>query len=135
MNYSEYADRMRQGADAVDAGRRDLALEIFKDLLTTGISPIDKAVVCVNLATISDQLGEPERALIYYDRGIAYEQALCRTFAAEAQAAYLHRLGRLRESLRAYEELRRGGWLSEADKQRIDVNITTIKQQLASRRA
>ncbi len=130
MNYSDYTDRMRQGADAVDAGRRDLAIGIFEDLLRTDISPIDKAIVCVNLATISDQLGEPERALRYYDRGIDFEQALCRTFAAEAQAAYLHSIGRIRESLRAYEALRRGGWLSETEKQRIDTNIATINQQL-----
>jgi tetratricopeptide (TPR) repeat protein len=130
VTYSDYVDRMQQGADAVDAGRRDLAIAIFEDLLTTDISPIDKAVVCVNLATISDQLGEPERALRYYDRGITLEQALCRTFAAEAQAAYLHGIGRVRESLRAYESLRRSGWLSEADKQRIDTNIATIGQQL-----
>lgn len=130
MTYAEYADRMKQGAEASEAGRRDRAIEIFEALLTTDISPIDKSVVCVNLATISDQLGQPDRALGYYGRGVAYEEALCRTFAAEARAAYLHAIGRRRESLHAYEDLRRGGWLSEGDKQRIDANIATISQQL-----
>ncbi len=130
MTYADYAARMQQGADAVDAGRRDRAIAIFEDLLATDISPIDKAIVCVNLATISDQLGDQDRALRYYDRGIAYESALCRTFAAEAQAAYLHGIGRIRESLQAFESLRRGGWLSEAEKQRVDANIATIRQQL-----
>lgn len=130
MTYADYAGRMQQGADAVDAGRRDLAIEIFEGLLATDISPIDKAVVCVNLATICDQLGDPDRALIYYERGIAHEQALCRTFAAESRAAYLHGLGRLRESLRAFQDLRLGGWLSEADKHRVEANIATITRQL-----
>jgi tetratricopeptide (TPR) repeat protein len=130
MKYADYADRMKEGAEASEAGRQERAVEIFEALLTTDISPMDKAVVCVNLATISDQLGEPDRALGYYGRGAAYEAALCRTFAAEARAAYLHVIGRRRESLHAFEDLRRGGWLSEGDKQRIDANIATISQQL-----
>jgi tetratricopeptide (TPR) repeat protein len=130
MDYNTYTQRAREASDRVEAGKLDEALEILRELTRADISDLDKSVMWVNIAVVHDKAGAENEALAAYDEAIRYERGYYRSFAAETRAAYLHRLGRLAESLQAYETLTRSLANTEADKLRLNQNIATIRGQI-----
>jgi tetratricopeptide (TPR) repeat protein len=133
MDYERYVELAGEGAQLVEAGEHEQALTVFRSLLTTDISDLDKASMCYNMAFIYEKMGEEREALASYDRGIGYERKHSRTQVAEHKAAYLARLGRTRESVRLYEEVLRNRSLKEEEKYTLRYNIEVLKQELTTR--
>ena len=61
---------------------------------------------------------------------MSYERVHGRIVVAEQRAAYLYRLGRLADSLRAYEELLYRSSLTEEEKQRMKYNVAALRGEL-----
>ena len=130
MDYEEYANLAQQAAQFHEAGEHERALKIFRDLLSSDISDLDKVMMCNNISVVLEQMGREQEALASYERGMSYERLHSRTYLAEQRAGYLYRLGRLPESLRAYEELLHRPSLTEEEKQRIRHYIASLRQQV-----
>lgn len=130
VDYEEYVNLAHQAAQLDEAGEYEQALDIFRTLLASDISDLDKAMMCNNIGIMQDKLGREPEALASYERGMSYERLHGRSFLAEQRAAYLYRLGRLAESLRAYEELLYRSSLTEEEKQRIRHNVGLLREQV-----
>lgn len=130
MDYSEYVNLVQKADQLVRKGDYNSALELLRSLVESDLADADKAVMCVNIAIIWDKLGQPEEALRWYGRGIAYERRSRGHFAAESRAAYLAQLGRLEESLLAYEDLLAQESLDEQTRERVRQNINWLRAQL-----
>ena len=130
MDYKEYADQAHQAAQLVEAGEYEQSLAIFNTLLSGDISDIDKAMMCHNIGVILEMMGSEQEALASYARGMSYERLHSRIYVAEQRAGYLYRLGRLAESLKAYEELLDRSSLTEEEKQRVKHNIASLREQI-----
>ncbi len=129
MDYTKYAALAQQGAENVEKGDYEAALEVFRALIASDISDVDKASMCYNAAFVLEKLGRETETLACYDRGMSYERMHSRSFVAEHKAAYLSRIGRQKDSLRLYEELRLRPSLTEEEKYRIAYNIDLLRQQ------
>lgn len=130
MDYQEYVRRVQEVDRRVQRGDYTSALELLHSLVESDLADADKAVMCVNIAIIWDKLGQPEEALRWYGRGMGYERRSGGHFAAESRAAYLARLGRLEESLLAYEDLLAQESLDEQTRERVHRNIQMLRAQL-----
>ena len=130
MDYEEYANLARQAAQFLEAGAHEQALQTFRTLLARDISDLDKAMMCNNISVVLEQMGREQEALASYERGMSYERLHGRNVLAEQRAGYLYRLGRLAESLRAYEELLHRPSLTEEEKQRMRQYIAALRAQL-----
>jgi tetratricopeptide (TPR) repeat protein len=130
MDYEEYVNQAHQAAQSVEAGEYEQALAIFNTLLSSDISDIDKAMMCHNIGVVLEKMGREQEALSSYERGMSYERLHSRIYLAEQRAGYLYRLGRLAESLRAYEELLYRSSLTEEEKQRVKHNIAALREQI-----
>ena len=129
MEYEDYFNQAQQAAQAVEEGEHEQALSIFRSLLSSDISDVDKAVMCYNVGVVLEKMGREEEALASYARGMSYERPHGRILVAEQRAVYLYRLGRLAESLRAYEELLYRPSLNEEEKLRMRHNIAALREQ------
>ena len=132
VDYQRYVQIAGQAAEHVKAGEHTKALAIFKALVESDISDLDKANMCYNIAIVLDEMNNVTDALAWYDQGIAYERPYSRFFVTEHKAAYLARHGRLLESLRLYEALLIQPYLEESDKDRVRTNIGILREQAAS---
>lgn len=130
MNYDEYVALAHQGAEADAAGDFEKAVNIFYQLLSTDISDVDKAMMCHNIGVIQEKMGKEQEALASFERGMSYERVHGRIVVAEQRAAYLYRLGRLADSLRAYEELLYRSSLTEEEKHRMKYNVAALRGEL-----
>ncbi len=130
MDYDEYVNLAHQGAAFDETGEHQQALDIFLGLLVSDISDLDKAMMCHNIGVVQEKLGREHEALSSYERGAGYERPHGRSFLAEQRAGYLYRLGRLAESLRAYEELLSRPSLTEEEQQRMRHNIAALREEL-----
>lgn len=130
MDYQEYVRRVREVEQRVQKGDYTSALELLYSLIDSDLADADKAVMCVNVAILLDRLGQPEEALRWYGRGMGYERRSGGHFVAESQAAYLAQLGRLEESLLAYEDLLARESLDEQSRERIRQNINRLRARL-----
>jgi hypothetical protein len=50
------------------------AVDTLCQLILSDISEIDKADLCTNLSVVYDRLGNTGEELVWYDKGISYEQ-------------------------------------------------------------
>ncbi len=130
MDYQQYVTLAHQGSELVESGDYEAALTIFRNLIASDISDLDKASMCYNAAFVLEKLGREEETLSTYDRGMSYERMHGRNFVAEHKAAYLSRIGKDKDSLRLYEALRLRASLTEEEKYRIRHNITTLRNQV-----
>ena len=130
MDYEEYVNLAHQAAQSVESGEYEQALGIFRTLLASDISDLDKAMMCQNIGVVQEKLGSEREALSSYERGMSYERPHGRSVLAEQRAGYLYRIGRLAESLRAYEELLHRSSLKEEEKQRMRHNIGALREQI-----
>lgn len=133
MDYKEYVKHVQKADRLVQHGDYTSALEILYSLVESDLADPDKAVMCVNVAILWDKLGQPEEALHWYGRGMGHERRAGGHFAAESRAAYLAQLGRLEESLLAYEDLAARESLDEQTRERVRQNIGRLRAQLAQR--
>lgn len=130
MDYEEYVNQAHQAAQLVENGEHERALSIFRSLLISDISDLDKAMMCHNIGVVQEKIGNEREALTSYEQGMSYERLHGRSFLAEQRAGYLYRIGRLTESLRAYEELLYRPSLTEEEKQRMRHNIAALREQI-----
>lgn len=130
MNYDDYVNTAQQAGQAFEAGQHEEALNIFRTLVTSDISDLDKSIMYRNMGVIQEELGREQDALSSYDRGTSYERMHGRIIVAEMKASYLYRLGRLAESLREYEGLLHRPSLTEEEKNRLRHNITAISNEI-----
>ena len=134
MDYDEYVALAQEGAGWDEAGEHEKAVEVFRRLVASDISDVDKAMMCHNMGVVQEKMGKEQEALASYERGMAYERQHGRILVAEQRAAYLYRLGRLAESLRAYEEIMYRASLTEEEKYRIRYNVAALREQLGEAR-
>ena len=129
MEYQEFLNKTQQASQASQSGRLQEAANLFNDLFLSDISDIDKAGICVNLATVYNRMGNTEMAISWYDKGINLEQNYSRFDVLEKKAQYLSQLGRSKESVKIYEALINQPFVSEADRERMRKTIQTFLGQ------
>ena len=105
---------------------------MLAELADSDLPDLDRSIMCVNGAVVSDKLGRTEDALAWFDRAIRLEPPQHRHFAAERRAAYLFERGRWTESLASFQDLLAQPHLMEEDRERIRGNIETIKQHMVA---
>lgn len=130
MDYKEYVKRAQKADQLVREGNYTSALELLYSLVESDLADPDKAVMCVNIAIIWDKMGQPDEALRWYGRGMSYERRSGGHFVAESRAAYLAQLGRLEESLLAYEDLAAQESLDEQTRERVRQSINRLRALL-----
>jgi tetratricopeptide (TPR) repeat protein len=128
MEYQEYVRSAERASQLVESGDYGGAIEVLRKLVSSDISRIDKAMMCLNLAVVYDKMGRFEEALFWYDEGVDYERAHDRHYVAERKAAYLAEKGRYRESFDEYKKLLRRSGLTEGDKERIERQVETLRR-------
>ena len=129
MQFEQYQESVERVAMLVEQEHYQPALEILRNLLASEISDLDKALMCVNMATIYERMERIDEALTWYDRGIDYEQPHFRFVVAEHKAAYLAEKSRVSESMAIYEALLRQPYVTEAEKQRFRHNLNALETQ------
>jgi tetratricopeptide (TPR) repeat protein len=130
MKYQTYARSAKRASRLVERGNYEKALTVLRELLSSDISDVDKAMMCLNMAIVYDKMDRMEDALAWYDEGATYERPYKRHFVAEKKAVYLAEKGRYRDSLYAYERLLSRADLTEGDKERIERNIETLRRRV-----
>jgi tetratricopeptide (TPR) repeat protein len=129
MDYQQYTQRVHQATQLVEAGQYEQAQALFRSLLASDLADQDKAMMCLNLAVVSDKQGQTAEALRWYDAGITYERRHGRYFVAESKAVYLAEQGQVNESLATYEALLTESFVDEVSKERIRQNIRKLRQR------
>jgi tetratricopeptide (TPR) repeat protein len=130
MKYEDYTASTQAAAELFEKGEHARALDMFERLLMTDISPIDKAMMCHNVAMALDRLGRLQEALHAYDRAIAFERPFSRCDSVERKAAFLAEKGDTAASLALYEELLGRPYATEGEKYRYRANVATLRQRL-----
>ena len=132
MDYQQYYDQTVKVAKLVDE-QKDYpgALEVLRTLLDSDIADLDKAVACMNAAVVCEKMGQPEEALAWFDRGMAYEHPHSRFDAAERKAAFLAQNGRDAEALALYEDLLEWPSLTELNKHAFGHNVKVLRDRVA----
>jgi hypothetical protein len=120
----------QQASDLVERGDYDGAITILRDLLSTDISEVDKAMMCLNIAVVYDKMGRTDDALASFAAGIDYERRHGRFYVTEQRAAFLAKQGRDRESLAEYQELLGRPELTENDRERIRQNVEVLRRRV-----
>jgi len=117
----------RKADYCVEKERHAEALAALSALVESSISDLDKANACLSAAGVCEKLGQTDKALDWYERGIKYERPHYRFNVAEHKAWYLSTKGRTKESLMLYDRLALEGSMTEADKDRIKNNISLLR--------
>jgi tetratricopeptide (TPR) repeat protein len=129
MEYQEYKNRIQQADQLMSTGRFQDTVDFLYLIFLSDISDIDKASMCISLATVYDRMGNTETAITWYDKGIGLEQNYCHFEVLEKKAQYLSQLGRNKEAVAIYETLIRQPFISEGDKERMRKTIQTFLGQ------
>ncbi|HEX5036334.1 MAG TPA: hypothetical protein VFX30_04175 [bacterium] len=129
MDYQTYYDRAQEGSKKFDAGDVDGAIRVFEDLVASDLAEVDKAIMCLNVATIYEKSGKTDEALRWLDRGIAIERLYCRSNVAENKALLLIRLERPKEALEIYKEYVTKPYVGEEQKARFLNNMQVLESQ------
>jgi len=129
MEYQEFVNRIQQANQLLSSGRFQETVDFLYLLFLSDISDVDKAAICVNLATVYDRMGNTETAITWYDKGIGLEQNYSRFEVSEKKAQYLSQLGRSKESVAIYETLIKQPFVSESDKERMRKTIQAFLGQ------
>ncbi len=126
MDYADYIERTQRAANYVQNGMYEQALELLMGLVNSEISPVDKSMMCLNLAVVYDKQKRVDLALEWHDKGIEYERPYMRAFVALHKAGYLATQGYVEESRALYRELLALPFLTESDKETIRRNLETL---------
>ena len=122
-----YASLANRASDLVVAGEHLNAIDVLEELVRSDLSAFDRAMMCMNIAIIHDQMGDPDKALETYSRAVDLEQATGSYFVAQSRAAYYSELGMYDESTRSYDDLLRHDDLKQADREMFLKNIATLR--------
>ena len=128
MDRTLYTSLARRASDLVDAGDRDQAIEILEQLVTSELPDLDRAYMCMNIATIREQQGKREQALEAFTRAVDIERSTDSYFVASSKAAYYSRLGLYDESSRSYDDLLRHKALKPEDREIFLKNMQTLSK-------
>ena len=134
MDYNDYMAQAQQAANLVDAGRNAEAIPILEALIASDLPPVDKSIMCMNLAIVYTHLRQPEQALTWYARGSEYERAHGAYYVTEHWAVYLTRLERHAEALVLYEQLLASPDVQARDLERIENNIQRLEHLASGKR-
>ncbi|MEO7326636.1 MAG: hypothetical protein ABIW82_17580, partial [Dokdonella sp.] len=110
------------------AGERLKAIDILEELVRSDLPDFDRAIMCMNIAVVYDQLDNREKALETYTRAVDLEKATESYFVALSRAAYCSKLGMYGESIRLYDNLLRHNHLKHEDREMFLDNIETLKR-------
>ena len=128
MDKQLYASLASRASRLVEAGDREQAIGILEELVRSDLPVFDRAMMCMNIAIVYGQMGEPEKALENYTRAVDLERETDSFFIAQSQAAYLSQLGRYDESRRSYEALLSHAHLTSDSRELFLKNIETLKR-------
>jgi tetratricopeptide (TPR) repeat protein len=123
-----YASLANRASDLVTAGERDQAIEILEELVISDLPVFDRAMMCMNIAIVHDQMGDSTRALENYSRAVDLEQETESCFIAQSRAAYYSQLGMYDESIRSYDDLLSHPHATPEARDMFLKNIETLKQ-------
>lgn len=127
MDRQLYASLANRASDLVVAGERLKAIEILEELVASDLPEIDRAIMCMNIAIIHDQIGDFEKALETYSAALDLERETESYFVAQSRAAYYSKLGMYDESCRSYDDLLRHRHLKPEDREMFLKNIATLR--------
>jgi tetratricopeptide (TPR) repeat protein len=122
-----YASLAGRASDLVVAGDRLAAVEILEELVRSDLPDFDRAMMCMNIAIVHDQLGDRDQALENYSRAVDLERNTESYFVAQSLAAYYSQLGMYDESIRSYDDLLRHGHVKPEDREMFLKNIETLR--------
>lgn len=128
MDQSLYAALANRASDLVVAGDRQQAIGILEELVASDLPDFDRAMMCLNIAIIHDQMGATDVALETYARAVDLERTTEAYYVAQSRAAYYSRLGMYDESVRTYDDLLRHPHLKPEDREVFLKNIGTLRQ-------
>jgi len=129
MKYQDYVDRVEEASRLMSSNSFQDTIDFLYLFFLSDISDIDKAGICVNLASVYDRMGNTDAVITWFDKGINIEQNYSRFEVSEKKAQYLSQLGRSKESVEIYESLIKHPYVSEADKERMRKTIQTLLGQ------
>jgi tetratricopeptide (TPR) repeat protein len=121
-----YASLANRASDLVVAGDRLKAIEILEELVRSDLPDFDRAMMCMNIAIVQDQMGNTDGALETYTRAVDLERATESYFVAQSRAAYFSQLGMYDESIRSYDDLLRHDHVKPEDREMFLKNIDTL---------
>lgn len=128
MDKQLYASLANRASDLVVAGQRLEAIDVLEELVRSDLPDFDRAMMCLNIAIVHDQLGDPDKALETYARAVELEQATESYFVAQSRAAYCSQRGMYDESIRCYDDLLRHEHLKPDDRAMFAENIATLRR-------
>ena len=120
-----------RGANAFEAGDDAAATAAFQRIVERAdVADDDKAMACVNLATVCDRSNDIDQALAWYVKAVALAVER-RHFIEESRAAYLASRARYTEAIDGLTRLLQATDLQPADRLRLEQNLAEIqgKQQ------
>jgi tetratricopeptide (TPR) repeat protein len=123
-----YASLARRASDLAESGDRDQAIELFEQLVDSELPDLDRAYMCMNIATVLDQQGKREQALEAFARAVDIERRTDSYYVASCRAAYLSRLGFYDESSGFYDDLLRHKALKPEDRDVFQQNIRALSK-------
>ena len=126
MDRQLYSALASRASDLVDAGDRPAAIELLEQLVHSDLPDFDRAMMCMNIAIVQDQMGDTGKALETYASAVDLERKTESYFIAENRAAYCAKLGLYDESSRLYDDLLRHPHLKPEDQDRLLQNISTL---------
>lgn len=127
MDEQLYAALASRASALVEAGDRPAAIDILEQLVASDLPDFDRAMMCMNIAIVQDQLGDTGKALETYAAAVDLERQTESCFIAESRAAYCAKLGLYDESSRYYDELLRHPNLTPDARDRLLQNIATLE--------
>ena len=126
MEDAEFDELARRASDLVVAGEHEQAIEVLEKLVHSDRPDFDRAMMCLNIAIVCDQLGDSKRALEQYNRAIDIERPTGSYYIAQHKAVYLSKLGMHAESSRSFQELLRHPKLTPESRDAFEQNIATL---------
>lgn len=118
MKYQKYEQIINRAVQLFERGDYQKAIVVFKEIVSSDIADVDKAMMCLNLGIAYDRLDQTEEALVWYEKGVAYEKSHGQYFVAQKLAAYLTEKGRYSESLVHFKALLDNPDFTESDADR-----------------
>jgi tetratricopeptide (TPR) repeat protein len=119
MEYQEFSNRMQHASDLVQSPHLQEAVDFLYLLFLSDISDLDKVIICTDLATVYDRMGNTDDAISWFDKGVDLEQNYSRFGALELKAQYIAKLGKAKEAAQIYENLIKQPFVMEADRERM----------------
>jgi tetratricopeptide (TPR) repeat protein len=132
MEYKEFSNRMQHASELVQSPHLQEAVDFLYLLFLSDISDLDKVIICTDLATVYDRMGNTDDAISWFDKGVDLEQNYSRFGALEIKAQYLAKLGKAKEAAQIYENLIKQPFVMEADRERMRKIIQTFLGQTMS---